>query len=1680
MNRAESAVAIVVLAGLALIGCLSQRGGRPGTESLTYTREGRLASHTTPNGNTIKYQYDLAGRLTLIKRSFFSSVSFQYNAASDLVSVRAPSGTTELKRDPFGRITKIVSAIGRELGYEFDPWGRVSTLWASNGYQIKYSRNLLGQLTSVDDGHGRTTYAYSQRTVVRQLPNGVRSTFTFLPSGRVSSIAHQREDGGVIVSFDYEYRPDGKVKTVREVTAKGQNTESYEYDLLGRVTSVENSDGDHIAYTYDSVGNRKTETSKGRTTTFEYDLLGQLVRSGAITYRYDNSGNLVVRRDGETRKSTEYEYDMDNRLVTVRGAKKIRYTYDGLGNRIKREAGGETSFYLNDPSTGLPQTFVVFDKVGQATAQYLLADSRLGERDGAGKTLYYLGDRMGTIRFVLNERGQIEKECKYSAFGQPLSSEHDGQSRVCGYGGESWDEDAGLLYLRQRYYDPTIGRFISADPFRGDLSNPRSLNRYVYASNDPINRRDPSGLQDGDGGGFSFDAPVIDTGSSYSWSSSPQSFIDNWNPSQVQVQNSDSGPSVIDSVKSALSNAFGFGSSATNSQSSPTAPAMSANEALQPGGNAALSGLDLAALKFGGDLTQAISAKAGLASSVLSLANSGGDPIKIQDAGTGLIGYAAGLGSEAAGGTFSGLGLVQNAAEAGLLASGVPQQQVDAIKYSADRAAFNTVLPGASGLLNSMGDFVSSGTAQQVIGSASRSAFGAFGLDNSDIMMPPTGGQQGPVGGVRLDKAAELIGSLGSISGAYYDPKSGRVVVVGDKNVALPPMRLNDLAVALRAAYSGNPSEPSMTIDPDPRDPKGPTMDVIFFGGTANTHFGWVMFEADRVMKTYSVGRDNLTKVPVQSQINGYYNIVQLGEANGSRNYKPQFWSRFWLVPETIKLRVSSDGKAIVFDETKIRVCTETMRWVGGKLVSANPPHGKKDSSGSPCIATSGEKDESAEYFAKHFSDNYNEFAKESPIYGELKRLAQVYALAKWMKKSGIQIDPQWADRLAEQPYETPRTTPSISNSVSRTWRNSSVTHSETHSVFGGTDLGAVVAFRARDARANAFAAAVSKVSLATGGQIPPELSIDGRLQRIVTLPMAAQPDYGSFRTSSADMLVASTSGTHLQLLRSYTSYHTGTTSFGRSWSLLLPHLHFVSASAVGESRAISVEGVPGTTVFLKQFHVTDDFSTLDRRFTEPFVDQQWKRIGFQSKQLSLQCRGLYPNPDKSYSLMFSNGDEWRFDPAGKLVTARSGATVVDYRYEAGTETLKEINSGGAKIQLEYDGSNRIVRARSNFGADVRYSYDGDGNLTEVESSAGKIGYVYDNDHQLVGQTVNGRRLWSNEYDSQGRFMRQRDPANKVLQEQKIEETTDGGRRIVQTRAGVVTTSTYDSRLRPLEARWGNNVLTYTYYPSGAFKKLQGISNDNARVEVDASEDRREIRVIDLRGTTRDLRYDDQGRLLQVAVNGSVYVKFIRDPAGRPSAIDYGTFREHYRYDSSGRAIQYAVDSGASTLSTEQISITYNVDGRITNIATNGYGSICITRGAGQEFTLQAGDRTIRTALESDGRIAETIGPDQQAIAYRYGADRLIEKLAYRSGDQEGYALFNGGRLQELQDLLGGRTHYEYNEGGRLAAVSDAYGAKTQYFYDNGGRLAEVVTPDGRRVAYAYDGRRLTLQIREQ
>ncbi|MCY9758905.1 polymorphic toxin type 17 domain-containing protein, partial [Paenibacillus alvei] len=98
----------------------------------------------------------------------------------------------------------------------------------------------------------------------------------------------------------------------------------------------------------------------------------------------------------------------------------------------------------------------------------------------------------GDITEVRDAQGNVLNRYTYDIWGNPLVQE-ERVPNIFRYSGEYWDAATNLQYLRARWYDPSIGRFINEDTYEGGIKNPLSLNLYTYVVNNPLRFMDPSG-----------------------------------------------------------------------------------------------------------------------------------------------------------------------------------------------------------------------------------------------------------------------------------------------------------------------------------------------------------------------------------------------------------------------------------------------------------------------------------------------------------------------------------------------------------------------------------------------------------------------------------------------------------------------------------------------------------------------------------------------------------------------------------------------------------------------------------------------------------------------------------------------------------------------------------------------------------------------------------------------------------------------------------------------------------------------------------------------------------------------------------------------------------------------------------------------------------------------------------
>jgi RHS repeat-associated protein len=246
------------------------------------------------------------------------------------------------------------------------------------------------------------------------------------------------------------------------------------------------------AYEYDSNGSRVQATASGGTVTGVVDAQDRLISYGGVTYEYTRNGELLRRMVGSD--TTLYTYDARGALRSVQSpdGTTITYVIDAEGRRVgKRVNGVLTKAWLYQSKLAIAAEL---NANGAVVSRFVYGEhSSVPEymvRSGA--TYRFLTDHQGTVRLVVNvATGVIAQRLDYDAFGRVIQNSNPG-FQPFGFAGGLYDEQTGLVRFGARDYDAETGRWTTIDPllFGGGESN---LYAYVFA--DPVNLRDPLGLE---------------------------------------------------------------------------------------------------------------------------------------------------------------------------------------------------------------------------------------------------------------------------------------------------------------------------------------------------------------------------------------------------------------------------------------------------------------------------------------------------------------------------------------------------------------------------------------------------------------------------------------------------------------------------------------------------------------------------------------------------------------------------------------------------------------------------------------------------------------------------------------------------------------------------------------------------------------------------------------------------------------------------------------------------------------------------------------------------------------------------------------------------------------------------------------------------------------------------------
>ncbi|MBY0276502.1 FG-GAP-like repeat-containing protein [Candidatus Binatia bacterium] len=468
-------------------------------ETFDHDANGNLTSHTSFAGQTISYGYDADYRKTSETLPGGVVVSYAYTPQG----YRTQAGGDSSAYDSRGRLIEETKASGATIAYGYDGAGNRTSITTSHG-TTTFTYDALDRLESVVDAAGTTTYGYDDvgNLTSTAYPNGVTTSYEYDDLNRLVRMTNTGP-AGLISSYTYTLGPAGNRKQVVESgPATSGRMVFYTYDAVYRLVEEAIDEpgtaaDSIIAYSYDAVGNRTAIDRDGIVTIYVYDaddrLLSETTGAATTAYVYDDDGNLISRTVGASTET--YEYDARSRLVgaSVQGGANpgpLTYTYDADGVRTSATAGGVTTTYLVDKNREHAQVLVETTGATVATYTYGL-DLIRQSRTGSGDRFYQYDGQLST-RQLTDASGATTDTYVYDAFGVTLAAAGTSPNAYL-YGGEQLDPNVGFYYLRARYYDASVGRFLATDPEVGSVFDPVSLHRYLYANADPVNNADPSG-----------------------------------------------------------------------------------------------------------------------------------------------------------------------------------------------------------------------------------------------------------------------------------------------------------------------------------------------------------------------------------------------------------------------------------------------------------------------------------------------------------------------------------------------------------------------------------------------------------------------------------------------------------------------------------------------------------------------------------------------------------------------------------------------------------------------------------------------------------------------------------------------------------------------------------------------------------------------------------------------------------------------------------------------------------------------------------------------------------------------------------------------------------------------------------------------------------------------------------
>jgi RHS repeat-associated protein len=511
-----------------------------GTTITTYNAFGEVATVTDAETRITTFEYDQLGRVKKVTSPDGVATSTWDTAAhgrGKLDTARSADGvTTRHTYNQLGQdatTTRTIGGTSYEFSYHYDTIGRLDCITypaipgAAGRLTVGQVYNPHGYLAQVQHGcnaGGEVYWAAEARNGAGQLErerlgNSMVTTRTYQPATGLPDHIVTTVPGSLVKAGELGYDYDNNRNVRQRNDLAHQRAETYHYDTLNRLDgwSVQHTGPAqpvvNAAYTYDSVGNLKTETVQRpgqpeQNTTYRYaedgapphaltsrdnqkygyNRAGQQTSGPGRTVQYNTSGLPTVIDwgigQGQARH-TEFAYDPDGARALKRDADQTTITAGLFERRTPAGTGGTEIHNLHN---------IVAD--GRVIAQVNRVQAASGPVTDT-RTWYLHTDQQGSTTLTSRGNGQLAAQY-YDPFGQrtdqtgkPLGNgRRDGPRQ--GYTGHEHDDEYGLINMKGRIYDPQARRFLTPDPIQTPASS-QSHNRYSYVQNNPATLTDPTG-----------------------------------------------------------------------------------------------------------------------------------------------------------------------------------------------------------------------------------------------------------------------------------------------------------------------------------------------------------------------------------------------------------------------------------------------------------------------------------------------------------------------------------------------------------------------------------------------------------------------------------------------------------------------------------------------------------------------------------------------------------------------------------------------------------------------------------------------------------------------------------------------------------------------------------------------------------------------------------------------------------------------------------------------------------------------------------------------------------------------------------------------------------------------------------------------------------------------------------